>query len=135
MLHAPCYYLYRELNEKSNRLARLLRARGVVPDTIVGLMVRPSLDMVIGILAILKAGGAYLPIDPLQPRERIAYMLIDSRAEVLLTERHLLDIIDFTGPTIVLGDTVGCKGDCGNLKTLSRPTNVGYTIYTSGTTG
>lgn len=69
---------YRELNEKSNQLARVLRDKGVKPDSIVGIMVERSLEMVIGIFGILKAGGAYMPIDPDYPKARIEYLLEDS---------------------------------------------------------
>ena len=76
---------YKELNEKSAQLAYLLKQKGVKPDIIVGLMVRRSIEMTIGILAVLKAGGAYLPIDPVYPQERISYMIADSAAKILLT--------------------------------------------------
>ncbi|MCY8267573.1 AMP-binding protein, partial [Bacillus haynesii] len=69
---------YRELNEKANQLAWLLREKGVKPDTIVAIMTDRSLEMIIGIIGILKAGGAYLPIDPDYPEDRVKYMLEDS---------------------------------------------------------
>jgi hypothetical protein len=75
---------YRELNEKSRQLAQLLVEKGVKTDTIVGITVERSIEMIIGIMAILKAGGAYLPIDPDYPRDRIDYMLKDSCAKILL---------------------------------------------------
>src|SRR5690606_10754061 len=68
---------YSELNEKANSLARVLRDNGVKADSIVGIMVERSIEMIVGIMAVLKAGGAYLPIDPLYPAERIKYMLAD----------------------------------------------------------
>ncbi len=80
---------YRELNEQSNRLSRLLKNMGAQPDTIVGLMIERSLDMIVSIFGILKAGGAYLPIEPGLPAERIKYMLSDSGAEILITDRGL----------------------------------------------
>ena len=76
---------YKELNKKSNQLARLLREKGVQPDTIVGLMVERSIEMIIGLLGILKSGGAYLPIDREYPLARIKYILADSRARVLVS--------------------------------------------------
>ena len=79
------YISYRELNEKSNQLASLLKEKGIKPDTIVGILLERSIEMIIAILAILKAGGAYLPIDPEYPEERINYMLKDSGAKILLT--------------------------------------------------
>ncbi|MBJ7968240.1 AMP-binding protein, partial [Bacillus cereus] len=68
---------YWELNEKSNQVAALLREKGVKPDTVVGIMVERSIEMIVGMMAILKAGGAYLPIDPEYPEDRIRYMLED----------------------------------------------------------
>ena len=72
---------YRELDYKSDGLALTLRKYGVKPDTIVGIMVERSLEMIVGIIGILKAGGAYLPIDPDYPQDRINYMIADSGAE------------------------------------------------------
>jgi amino acid adenylation domain-containing protein len=75
---------YHQLNEKSTRLAYTLSEKGVKPDTIVGIMMERSIEMIVGILGILKAGGAYLPIDPGYPQERINYMLEDSKANILV---------------------------------------------------
>jgi amino acid adenylation domain-containing protein len=82
-------FTYRELNKKSNQLACLLEQKGVKTDTIVGIMVERSIEMIIGILAILKAGGAYLPLDPAYPGERISYMLADSSARILLKKSEI----------------------------------------------
>jgi len=82
---------YRQLNEKANQLAHLLREKGVTAGTIVGIMMERSLDMIIGMVGILKAGGAYLPIDPSMPKNRVISMLIDSQAACLLTETSVLD--------------------------------------------
>ena len=82
---------YGELNARANRLARRLRALGRRPETLVGLHVERSLEMVVGLLAVLKAGGAYVPLDPAYPAERLAFLLADSRVPVLLTRAHLLD--------------------------------------------
>ena len=80
---------YSEINARANRLARRLRAMGVGPEVLVGLCVGRSADMVVGLLAVLKAGGAYVPLDPAYPAERLAFMLDDARASVLLTEEKL----------------------------------------------
>jgi non-ribosomal peptide synthetase component F len=77
---------YSQLNEQSDQLAGLLIEKGVLPDTIIGIMMERSVEMITGIMGILKAGGAYLPIDPGCPPERIDYMLKDSGAAILLTE-------------------------------------------------
>ena len=82
---------YSQLNERANSLARLLRKKGVKPDSIVGLLVERSLEMIIGIFGILKAGGAYLPIDPSYPQDRIEYMLQDSGTQVLLIDNEQID--------------------------------------------
>ena len=76
---------YGELNARSNRLARRLVALGVKPDERVAICVERSLEMVVGVLAVLKAGGAYVPLDPTYPADRLAYMLEDSAARVVLT--------------------------------------------------
>jgi non-ribosomal peptide synthetase component F len=78
---------YRQLNDQSNRLTGLLIEKGVLPDTIVGIMVERSIEMIVGIFGILKSGGAYLPIDSAYPQERIDYILKDSSAEILLTNK------------------------------------------------
>lgn len=78
---------YRELNEQSNHLAAMLRQNGVKRNTIVGIKIERSLEMVIGMLGILKAGGAYLPIDPGYPKERIEYLIKDSGIEILLKKK------------------------------------------------
>src|SRR3979411_2288139 len=84
---------YGELESRANRLAHHLRSLGVGPDVVVGLCVERSLDMVVGLLGILKAGGAYLPLDPGLPPDRLAYMLADARAPVLITQDALADLL------------------------------------------
>jgi non-ribosomal peptide synthetase component F len=85
-LAQPVSLTYHELNEQSDGLARLLSERGAQPNTIVGIMVERSVDMILGILSILKTGSAYLPIDPESPGERIDYMLKDSNARLIIDE-------------------------------------------------
>jgi len=80
---------YRELNARANQLAAYLLKLNVGPDTLVGICVERSLDMLVGLLGILKSGGAYLPLDPAYPAERIAFMIQDARATVLLTQERL----------------------------------------------
>ena len=80
---------YRQLNERSNRLAHHLRDRGVGPDVLVGMCIERSIEMIVGFLGILKAGGAYVPLEPSYPRERIAFMLDDANVSVLLTQETL----------------------------------------------
>ncbi|MDO3682129.1 non-ribosomal peptide synthetase, partial [Paenibacillus ehimensis] len=126
---------YRELNERANRLARTLRARGVTKDRLVGLMTERSLDLIVGIAGILKAGGAYVPIDPEYPEERIRYMLDDSGAELLLVQSGLRDRTAFTGTVIELDAEEAYSADGSNLPPVSGPDDLAYVIYTSGTTG
>ncbi|WP_433582139.1 amino acid adenylation domain-containing protein [Paenibacillus amylolyticus] len=126
---------YAELNERANRLARTLRSVGVLPNQLVGLMVRRSLETVIGILAVLKAGGAYVPIDPEYPEERIRYILENSNAQLLLTQRELLQQVPFEGTVLALDDKQAYSDDGSNLEAASGPNDLAYVIYTSGTTG
>ena len=124
---------YRQLNEKANRLARTLRARGVGPDGIVGLLVDRSFEMIVAILGILKAGGAYLPIDPSYPEDRIGYTLADSGAKLLLTKRSLT--APFDGAVLFLDDGSAYDGDGTKLEPVNTPDDLAYIIYTSGSTG
>ncbi|MGE5341613.1 MAG: amino acid adenylation domain-containing protein [Candidatus Omnitrophota bacterium] len=111
---------YSELNEQADRLADELIAKGVTIDTIVGLKIDRSIEMIIGILGILKAGGAYLPIDPEYPQERVDYILKDSNAELLLTQNQI---------TKSFCPAFYKKRAAGGNHSLA------YIIYTSGTTG
>ena len=126
---------YRELNEKANQLAQVLRKRGVGQDTVVGLLVRPSLEMFIGVLGILKSGGAYLPIDHEYPQERIRYMLEDSNSTLLLAQRDLMTGIDYPGEVLDLQSDGLYREKGENLSNLNRPGDLAYIIYTSGSTG
>src|SRR5205807_1352517 len=82
---------YHELNVRANQLAHHLRTLGVGPEVLVGLCMERCLEMVVGLLGILKAGGAYVPLDPSYPAERIAFMLTDAQAPVLITQQHLTE--------------------------------------------
>lgn len=126
---------YKELNEKSNRLARLLREKGVGRDSIVGIMVNRSLEMMVGIMGILKAGGAYLPIDPHYPEERINYMLEDSGTNILLTQSSLKDKIKYMCSVLYINDNEIYYKEGSNLQNINKPSDLIYVIYTSGSTG
>ncbi|PYE42370.1 non-ribosomal peptide synthase protein (TIGR01720 family)/amino acid adenylation domain-containing protein, partial [Paenibacillus barcinonensis] len=126
---------YAELNERANRLARKLRSVGILPNQLVGLMVRRSLEMVVGMLAVLKAGGAYVPIDPEYPEERIHYILDNSNAQLLLTQKELLQQVTFEGAVLALDDEQVYGDDGSNLEQVNGPNDLAYVIYTSGTTG
>ncbi|WP_342552941.1 amino acid adenylation domain-containing protein [Paenibacillus sp. FSL R7-0652] len=126
---------YAELNERANRLARTLRFLGVQSNQLVGLMVRRSLETVVGMLAVLKAGGAYVPIDPEYPEERIRYILENSNAQLLLTQKELKQRVPFEGTVLALDDEQAYSDDGTNLEPASGPNDLAYVIYTSGTTG
>ncbi|MDQ2088276.1 AMP-binding protein, partial [Herbivorax sp. ANBcel31] len=112
-----------------------IREKGVEPDSIVGIMVDPSIEMTVGVLGILKAGGAYLPIDPEYPQSRIDYMLEDSKTSILLTQEHLIEKVEFEGEIIDLQNTDIYTGGHENLDKVNTPNNLAYVIYTSGSTG
>jgi len=138
---------YAELNSKADRLAHYLCAQGVGPDVPVGLCLERSLEMVIGLLAVLKAGGAYVPLDPAYPRQRIAYMLEDSAAVLVITRQDVLPILaGVTTPCFCIDSdwpktaNVGYSSETpasAPVRTfnLVRPLNLAYVIYTSGSTG
>ncbi|MFN6462897.1 MAG: amino acid adenylation domain-containing protein [Nostoc sp. DedVER02] len=129
---------YWELNNRANQLARYLKSLGVKPEVRVGICVERSLEMVIGILAILKAGGAYVPLDPGYPAERLAFMLEDVQAPILLTQTHLQNRLPLNNQTVVNLDTdweiIGQYSQ-DNLPSEVNPENLAYIIYTSGSTG
>ena len=103
----------------SNRLAHHLRALGVGPEVVVGLCVERSPEMLVGLLGILKAGGAYLPLDPDYPAERLAFMLADARAPVVVTQEALRDrLARITSPGWCAGR--GCGGDRRHIRAMRR---------------
>ncbi|BAY23348.1 amino acid adenylation domain protein [Calothrix sp. NIES-2100] len=129
---------YQELNTKANQLAHYLQKLGLSPDTLVGIFVERSLEMLVGLLGILKAGGAYVPLDPAYPSERLAFMLADAGVSVLLTQKNLQDGLPQTDAHIVCLDqdweTIA-KNSNDNPNTTVQPENLAYVIYTSGSTG
>ncbi len=128
---------YRELDRRACRLARHLRRLGVGPEVAVGLSLERSPEMLVGVLGVLEAGGFYVPVDPAEPPERLAWLLADCGAAVLLTQGHLAATSPAALPRLLLDSpgewlgaapavATGAGGDLGNLA---------YAIYTSGTTG
>ena len=95
---------YWELNSRANQLAHYLRKLGVGPETLVGICMERSMEMIVGLLGILKAGGAYVPLDPIYPKERLAFMLEDSRAPFLLTQARLGELRPAFGGTRITLD-------------------------------
>ncbi|MEH1952720.1 amino acid adenylation domain-containing protein [Nostoc sp.] len=162
---ADKHLTYSELNCHANQLANYLQTCGVQPDVLVAICVERSLEMVVGLLGILKAGGAYVPLDPEYPQERLAYMLEDCQAPVLLTQSNLLDhlpgktqkiCLDTEWETISQQSDIyqeslrvqrfaidGNRQDCDPLTSLRlrnpnssvKPQDLAYVIYTSGSTG
>ncbi|MCA9184440.1 MAG: amino acid adenylation domain-containing protein [Planctomycetales bacterium] len=128
---------YDALNRRANQLAHHLRELGVGPDVLVGIATERTMDVVIGILAILKAGGAYVPIDLAYPPQRLAFMLDDCRAPVLLTQQSLLGRLPATAARVVFVDDVHAYQDLPetNPTQLNHPRDLAYVIYTSGSTG
>ncbi|HZF12221.1 MAG TPA: amino acid adenylation domain-containing protein, partial [Thermoanaerobaculia bacterium] len=140
---------YRELDARANRLAHHLRGLGVGPERLVGIAMERSIEMVVAVLAVMKAGGAYVPLDPEYPKERLAYMLADSRLPVLLTQERLIERL----PEIDTGN--GGNGDSAKVRIVAvdrdasaiaaapdstpdsgaTPDNLAYILYTSGSTG
>jgi amino acid adenylation domain-containing protein len=128
---------YRELNNRSNRLAHLLKKKGLKTGNIVGIMVERSLEMLIGLIGIMKAGGAYLPIEPDYPEERKRYMLADSASKVLVTTQALSKDIKLDKEIIYLSDAIDRVP--APLPPHPSPAAANscpaYVIYTSGSTG
>ncbi|WP_046004125.1 non-ribosomal peptide synthetase [Pseudoalteromonas rubra] len=135
---------YQALNERANKLAHyLIDKYEIKPDTLVGICVDRSLDMILAILAVLKAGAAYVPLDPSYPKSRLDYMLADAELSLVLTQSQVTQEIDFKGRDLVVID------DQSHLNTLQRYSSdnvakqalelnsehLAYVIYTSGSTG
>jgi amino acid adenylation domain-containing protein len=126
---------YRELNNRANCLAGVLRSKGVKADSVVGIMAERSIEMVVAVMAILKAGGGFMPIDPGFPNERINYMLEDSEAKLLITCQKAAADLAFGGEMIQL-ENGSYYGEAKiNPGYESSPADLLYVIYTSGTTG
>ena len=128
---------YGELNRRANALAHRLRSLGVVPNQLVGLRTERDADLVIAILGILKSGGAYLPLDPVYPRERVAFMLADSGVRVLLTQTSRRGELDGIRE-VFLDEPVDADAATDaerNPAPASTADDLAYVIYTSGSTG
>lgn len=129
---------YKELNERANRTAHYLQSFGVGPETLVGICLKRSVEMVVAVLSVLKAGGAYVPLDPHYPRERLAFMLQDSNVRFLLSESSLLaDLPEHNALVIPLDKEWMTIAKCTseNVSSPVNERNAAYVIYTSGSTG
>ena len=132
------WYSGKELDVRSSHLARMLRHKGVVADTLVGICAERSFDLMVGLVGILKAGGAYVPLDPDYPAERLRFMMEDANMPILLTQQRLLDGLPETDAEIMcldedLGEFNQVTG--GSLEIDISPDSLAYVIYTSGSTG
>ncbi|HEY3110881.1 MAG TPA: amino acid adenylation domain-containing protein, partial [Chloroflexota bacterium] len=138
VVHGDERLSYRELNARANRLAHHLRARGVGPETRVGVCVERSAEQVVAVLAVLKAGGAYVPLDPTYPTERLAFMLADARVEVLLARTGQTGSLPEQGAERICLDAERARiagRSAANPTSGVRAENLAYVMYTSGSTG
>jgi amino acid adenylation domain-containing protein len=138
LVHEDQRVTYRELNERANQLAHHLQSLGVSPDSLVGICVDRSIEMIIGLLGIVKAGGAYLPLDPQYPQERLAFMLEDADVQILLTVQRVIDRLPENNARLVCLDSEWQKiaeQSVAQPSNLLRPEHLAYVIYTSGSTG
>ncbi|AVM22674.1 non-ribosomal peptide synthetase [Bacillus pumilus] len=126
-------WTYEELNHRANTVASRLISNGIKRGDRVGILTRPSLDMTAAVLGVLKSGAAFVPIDADYPAQRIAYMLEDCGAEVLLIQKGLTAPSSFTGHVLSIEDAV--EGEAQEIQVHMKPTDLAYMIYTSGTTG
>ncbi|MEC1646345.1 amino acid adenylation domain-containing protein [Bacillus halotolerans] len=131
-------FTYQQLNERSNQLARYLRNLEVGPEFLVGICMKRSNLMLIGLLGILKAGGGYVPLDPNYPKERLHHMLDDANVEMILTDNILSEQLSFDDREIIRLDVewpIIAKLQSTNLECQTISSNVAYLVYTSGSTG
>jgi natural product biosynthesis luciferase-like monooxygenase protein len=128
---------YRQLNARANQLARHLKDKGATTDTLVGVHLHRSVDLVVSLMAILKAGAAYVPLDPAFPADRIALMVEDAGVGIVVTETGLVERVPDSAAEIVAVDAIErlAEYDADNLGRTSGPEDVAYVIYTSGSTG
>ena len=129
---------YAQLNARANRLAHLLRAKGVGVEMIVGLFLDRSLDLAVGLLGILKAGAAYLPMDLAYPPERLKFMVEDSGVGIVVASTRTSEALELAGIETLLLDRDNAaieQCDANNPAPLAGPANRAYVIYTSGSTG
>ncbi|WP_330299314.1 amino acid adenylation domain-containing protein [Streptomyces sp. NBC_00503] len=127
---------YRELDERANRLARVLIGRGVTAESLVGLALPRSADLVVAMLGILKSGAAYLPIDPRFPSQRLGLVLEQARPALLLTDAETAPMLpEHDIPSVLLGELDLDAADAGPVGIALRPDNLAYVMYTSGSTG
>ena len=127
---------YQELKNRTDRLATILRERGVGPETPVGILAERSLDAVIGILSTLKAGGAFVPLDPAYPTEFLSFMLTDVQASLLLIQKQWLDRLPaYRERSLLLDEPIAEPRFAPSARQRISANHLAYVIYTSGSTG
>lgn len=129
---------YRQLNERSNRLARYLRKSEVGPEFLVGICLKRSNLMLVGLLGILKVGGGYVPLDPNYPEERLYFILNDANVNLILTDNNLSKQLSFGEREIIRLDVDWSSiesFDCTNIECQTTSSNIAYLVFTSGSTG
>ncbi len=127
---------YAELNQRADRVAQLLKSNGVVSETLVGVYIERSIEMLVAVLGIMKSAGAYLPLDPSFPRDRLAYMLNDSAASFILTTQQMAGSFpEFRGREICIDAQEVRTCEVSDTAYFLSPDNLAYVIYTSGSTG
>jgi amino acid adenylation domain-containing protein len=134
--YADATLTYVELNARANQLAHVLRDRGVTTESLVGVCVERSPEMLIALLAVLKAGGAYIPLDPEYPRERLASMLADAGDPLVLAQRVTMATLPDASNVLLLDDPTLTAGMLNsNLALPQSPDSLAYIVFTSGSTG
>ena len=129
---------YRELDQKANRLAHVLRRHGIGPGTLVAVCLGRTVDIPVALAAILKAGAAYVPLDPTHPADRLRYIIDDAEVSSVITMSSFAAIFDGVGIPILLLDEEfeGSAEECSAPpKVAAQPEDLAYVIYTSGSTG
>ncbi|WP_052675775.1 non-ribosomal peptide synthetase [Paenibacillus sp. IHBB 10380] len=137
VVHEGRHLTYRELNERANQLAHYLQKRGVGPESIVGICMERSIEMIIGMMGILKADAAYLPLDPAYPEALLRYIVQDAGIQLLITQEALKDWLP-EGITTVFLDLEQeeiAQESTSTPNCRATPQNLAYVIYTSGSTG
>jgi amino acid adenylation domain-containing protein len=141
VIHDATTVTYAELDARAERLASRLRALGVGPEVRVGIHLERDPQLIAALLAVLKAGGAYLPLDPTYPADRLAFMLEDAEASLVLTRPHLRDTLPLVDARVVALDDADGTGDdapsdsAAGVPRRAEPGNLAYMVYTSGSTG
>ncbi len=126
---------YADLNRRANQLANGLLQNGISTGKVVGVMIEPSIELVVCILGILKAGSMYVPLDPSLPKERLDYLIDDSETCCILVAKEVWNSVDFKGKVININNGKFDNHSTDNPEIQNSPMDLVYTIYTSGSTG